>query len=352
MTRFLTLLTLSLLLAAGCGKKEPASEGSNTPLPTDATAAAAEPQSPEEVFGSFAKAAGEGDWGAAVTMVTEETQTMLVTGMVFQASFMSMEDESKGKELEALFSKHGLSEEMMEAAGPTEEPNFNELVKDLPAFVSDLGKWIEANDKDSEGGFPKLSGVEKIEIDGDRAAGMAVTENGNQPIEFQRIDGIWKVHIAGGPPPQPTMEEMDVDFSDTGDGKIGMMKYGDDSAGLNHAFAYRGKFFDEPCVVLVLTEIEVSDEQKKELEQDLKENDGDAMFFADGPKVQLTLTPDGELLSMFTWIDNHSLSNNRGAVLEVDLTDDKISGKAAMAPKEFNEKMLEFKATFDTPIRF
>jgi hypothetical protein len=195
--------------------------------------------------------------------------------------------------------------------------------------------------------------MKSLEKDGHRRYDSATTETemGPQPIEFRKIDGNWRVHLATGPPP-PTIDELELDFSDTRDGEIGSMQLGDKTTGLNHAFAYLAKFFDDPCIVLVLTALEVSDEKNAELEKQLKEDPDDTHFFADGPSVSLTLTPAGEVMSMFVWIDNASISGNRGPAVDVVIDDDTISGKVCMAPKEFGDNELQFKAEFDAEVQF
>lgn len=305
---------------------------------------------PEAVYAAFSESVAKDDWKSAITMVTEETQKMFVMGMVMQAGFMTMDEEAKGKELEQLFKKHGLDKDLEEVSG--EDVEVDSLVEDFPTFVGELAAWIKANEKDSENGFPEMKEMSELKIDGDKATAMTETVMGKQPIEFRKVDGQWKVHLAMGPPPEPTIDELGLDFDKTGDGKIGSLQYGEKKSGLNHAFAYNAKFFDEPCIMLLLTAEEISEEKQKELEQSLKENDGDALFFADGPKVQLTLSPEGELLSMFAWIDNSSSSSNRGPAVDVKIDGKKISGRVGMLPKDYGGETLEFQAKFETEIRY
>ena len=130
------------------------------------------------------------------------------------------------------------------------------------------------------------------------------------------------------------------------------MHLGDKEIELNHAFAYRGKFFEDPCIVLVLSEIPVSDEKRTRLQEQLAENPENAMFFAEGANVSLTLSEDGELMSMFAWADNTSISRSRGAAVEVAIKGDTINGRAGMASEGSGEHDLEFHAEFDTEISF
>jgi hypothetical protein len=348
------LVIVGFAFVIGCGRSDDQSTKQAEVVPDSDNAAAASFDSPATVFDAFSKAMKDNDWRSAVTMITPESQQMMVTGMVMQSAFMTMEDEAKGKELEQLFKKHGMDEPPLGDEGPSagDDVDVNALVDNLPDFVGELSAWIEANEDDSEGGFPELGELADLKLDGDTATAVAETEMGPQPIEFRKIDGTWKLHLATGPPPQPAIEDLGLDFEETGEGEIGSMQLGEKTSGLNHAFAYRAKFFDDPCIVLVLTALEVSDEKKAELEEQLKEDAENAVFFADGPSVSLTLTPEGELMSMFVWIDNSSLSGNRGPVVDVELEGDTISGKVGLAPEKFGENELQFKATFETDIHF
>lgn len=309
---------------------------------------------PEAVFAEFSKAMAASDMPTAITMLTRESQEMMLTGMVLQAAFMCMEDENKGKELEQLFKKHGLDDPNLAAEDSSDDGpvDLEALADKLPAFVGDLTAWIKANEDESDGGFPKLGAMSDLKIDGDKATGLVSTEHGDQPMDFMKIDGSWKVHLAMDPPAAPSVDEMGLDFSDTGDGLLGLMQIGEKSSGLNHAFAYRAKFFDDPCVMLVLTAIEVSEEKRSELAAQLKEDDANTFFFPDGPQVSLALTPEGELLSMHVWIDNSSMNSNRGPGVDVTIEGDRISGRVGMLPESFADEELQFQAQFDTEISF
>ncbi|WP_182870992.1 hypothetical protein [Stieleria mannarensis] len=349
MHRQTLLVVTGLMLTIGCSKSGSENATSQTPEAQQATF-----ETPDAVTKAFAEAAKNNDWKSAIEMITPESQEMIVTGMVMQASFMTMEDEAKGKELKALMERHGLDEASMSDEGPGigEEPDVNRLVDDLPAFVADLAAWIAKHDTDSSNPFASIGDVTDVKIDGDAATGKLATEMGKQPVEFRKIDGGWKLHLAMGPPPEPSLDDLGIDFRDTGDGDIGMMKLGDKSSGLNHAFAYNGVFFDQPCIVLVLSAQEVSAEEKSELETQLKDDAENAFFFPTGPNVTLTLTPDGSLMSMNVWIDNSSLSVNRGPAVDVDIDGKMIRGRVGMSSKEFNDQELSFHAEFETEIHF
>jgi hypothetical protein len=345
------LVVACAVFAVGCSRGQTESAGTANEKAENKASSVQSFGTPEAVFAAFAQAMEKDDWQSAITMITDESKQMVVTGMVMQASFMTMEDEAKGMELEQLFKKHGLDEEAAgESAG--EDFDVNSLVTDLPAFVDELSAWIVANAKDTESGFPRLTEISDVKIDGDVASAVTSTEMGPQPIEFHKVDGQWKLHLATEPPPEPSIDELGLDFEATGDGQIGSMKLGERSSGLNYAFAYHAKLFDEPCIVLLLTAVEIANEQQSELEQKLKEGDGDAVFFPDGPHVNLTLSPEGKLMSMNVWIDNSSISGNRGPAVDVQIDEDTLSGRVGMAPKKFGEEMLQFQADFETEIRF
>lgn len=158
--------------------------------------------------------------------------------------------------------------------------------------------------------------------------------------------------VSMGRPSPPSVEESGLDFEDTKDGKIGWMRVDEESSGLNHAFAYKSNFLGGPCIVLLLTAVELSDEKQRELEEKLKRDGKDTGFYADGPRVQLTLWPSGELLAMNAWIDDLSLSNNRGPTLDIQIDGGRISGKVGMTPEKINDAEFEFQAKFDTSIKF
>ena len=347
-----SLVFACLVVTAGCSDNQsnPADKSAGTGTKSVESVVQSF-DTPEAVFHVFSQSMQEENWRSAVTMITNESQQMIVMGMVMQASFMTMDDQAKGNELEQLFKKHGLDEEVMEAPGE-EEVDVNQLVKDLPAFVGDLAEWIKANADDAEEGFAKMTKLYDVKIEGDAASALVETEMGPQPMEFRKVEGQWKLHLAMEPPPAPSIDELGIDFENTGDGEIGLMQLGEKKSGLNHAFAYHGKFFDEPCVYLVLSAFEVSEEKQSELEKDLKDKDGDAVFFAGGPNVALTLSPEGELMSMFAWIDNTSTSRNRGPAVDVQIKGNTIRGRAGMARDSDKEEGLQFQAKFETSIRF
>lgn len=343
-----TVVCLSLLVGCSSSKDSDTTTADSSKQPNSATF-----DTPQAAFTAFSDAMAGDDLESAISMITEESQEMLVFGLVMQSAFLTMEDEAKGKDLESLFKKHGLDDSVMdEQPGPEDSFELSSLTQGLPAFVGELSAWINAHDKESENGFPKMGELTDVNIEGDKATGVANTESGKQPIEFQKLQDSWKVHLAMGPPPVPSIDELGLDFDQAGEGSLGSMRLGENSSGLNHVFAYRASFFDEPCIMLILTAIEVSEEKRSELAQQLKEDPENAFFFADGPNVSLTLTPDAELMAMNAWIDNSSISRNRGPAIEIEATADRISGRVGMVSSQTDENELQFQAKFDTEISF
>lgn len=341
------LVLACILTTTGCDSTTESATDVKDVEPSAAQSAVAD--SPEAVFAQFKSAMEAEDWETAVTLINRESQEMMIAGMVMQAAFMTMEDESKGKELEAIFTKHGL-DALSEEAG-MESLDFAAMGDKLPAFVGDLSDWVLANDEGEDEGFPEMGELANLTVDGDKASATVSTEMGEQPIEFQKVAGQWKMNLATGPPAPPSIDELGLDFDDPV-GEIGSLQLGDDAIGLNHAFAYRGSFFDEPCVVLVLSVIPVSEEKREELKSQLAEDPENAMFFAEGANVTLTLSPQGELMSMFAWINNSSISGNRGPAVDIDIEGDKISGRVGMAPEQYGDNELQFIAKFETDIAF
>lgn len=345
------LLVIASLITVGCSSSE--TETRSTSSPETSEQAESETPSldtPEAVFAQFKNAMQDEDWESAITLINRESQEMMVMGMVMQAAFMTMEDESKGKELEAIFAKHGLEE--LTQDDPNAEPvDFDALSEKLPAFVGEVADWIADNSEGEDEGFPEMGELSGLSIEGDKATATVSTEMGDQPIEFQKIDGQWKLNLAMGPPPPPSIDELGFDFEDSL-GEIGSMTMGDNEVGLNHAFAYRGQFFEDPCIVLVLSAEPVSEEKRSELQAQIKEDPENVMFFPEGANVTLTMTPEGDLMSMFAWVDNTSISGNRGPAVDVTIDGDSIIGRVGMAPEEYGDNKLQFQAKFETEIAF
>lgn len=196
------LLALSLAIAAAIGCED--SDTSDSPSSSGAATATANAfNTPEAVFEAFSKASGEGDWKSAITMVTPESQGMAVVGMVMESSFMTMDDEAKGNDLKALFKRHGLDDGLAGEEAPMEDlEGVTELVNDLPAFVGELSDWITKNGSGKTHGFPHLTDLTNVEIDGDKATGMAKSASREGPVGFEKTDGNWKVDLTMKLPPK------------------------------------------------------------------------------------------------------------------------------------------------------
>jgi hypothetical protein len=58
------------------------------------------------------------------------------------------------------------------------------------------------------------------------------------------------------------------------------------------------------------------------------------------------------MLSVFAWIDNNSISSSRGPALDVEIDDNTIRGRVGQLPDDVGADQLQFKAKFETEIRF
>ncbi|MCI0463567.1 MAG: hypothetical protein L0Z62_42060 [Gemmataceae bacterium] len=151
-------------------------------------------------------------------------------GAVFMKGFIeSVAKEDKTgkaekivKDLTAALNKHGLTDEVLKgfnlkalfdpkkgkdpAATKKILAEVAGKIKDRCAFLKDLFKALP-----SEGGSPlaplATAQVKNIKVDGDTAKGVLITTKGGkekeQPIEFRKVGGSWKVEMPMGGPSAP-----------------------------------------------------------------------------------------------------------------------------------------------------
>jgi hypothetical protein len=210
------LLSFTLTLA-GCGGGDTAGDPAATPT-TGSSSGTATPQAtpsiaatydtPQAVYDAFAKASKEKNWKTATALLSRESQSMMAAGMIMGASFMTMGDEAKQKDLEQLLQKHGidLNEEPPaddQDAGPEA---LTRPIKDLPTFVGEVAAWMDKQGDGEGSGMPEMGKLGEVTVDGDNATASIETEMGPQPIEFHRVDGSWLIHLPmEGPPPDADM---------------------------------------------------------------------------------------------------------------------------------------------------
>ncbi|MDA7977569.1 MAG: hypothetical protein MPJ50_02225 [Pirellulales bacterium] len=169
--------------------------------------------SPDAAFNNFKTAVGNDDWETAIAQLTNESQDMMASGMVMMAAFASIsfdEDEAKANEesFKSLLASHGLDKAELDdnASFASEDPTggMSELmapVKNKPAFIADLIKWIDERSDDDGGMMDEVINgqLKNVEVDGETAKGViAMTKDGEaneEPVEFRKINGKWFIHL-------------------------------------------------------------------------------------------------------------------------------------------------------------
>jgi hypothetical protein len=309
---------------------------------------------PEAAYAALAAAAKKDNWESAAAILTPESQAMMAAGMIMSASFVTMGDENKEKELTELLGRHGikLDDEEPEPSADVSPSDMmmalTKPIKDLPVFLGQLSAWINKNGEDRGSGFAKLGKLGEVTIEGDTAKTISQTDMGPQPIEFRRVSGSWLVHLPMDGPP-PGSGDSDLEEPDDGTPGLGTLSYGDKVIKLRHALAYKSKFFDDPCTVVLLTAKPVYDRDMNSLKQMLKEEGNDDAFFPSGTKVKLSLDAAGKLLSFFAWVDNVSINGNNGVDVDLKIDGNRVHGTAEMAePYEAAGTEYRFQAEIDT----
>ena len=188
MCRLRVLAAMSMVaFLAGCGKS-----------------AATKYDSPEAVFTAFQKATESDDWQTAANCLTAADQSMMADGLIIGASFSTMGDANKEKDITALLKRHGVDLDQKNeppSPGPGGEmPSPSDKIKDKPALIADLMAWLKKNAAGDGGPEIALKKLEQLKVDGDRATGTVETAHGNRPIEFHRVDGGWLISMEGGRP--------------------------------------------------------------------------------------------------------------------------------------------------------
>ena len=357
MPRLLLLTLLSFVMATVCGCGGDAAT-SSSPSQENAAPASRQFDTPEAVYVAMVEATKNKDYKTMAELSTPDTQALMAGGMIFGAGFMTIEDENKEKELKELLGRHGI--DMDDEAEPPADMSPEEAMKamvepveDLPTFIDEIMTWMDKNSDDDSGGFAELGELGEVTVDGDSASAGGETDQGPQPIEFRKLDGSWRVHLpmdgpgGGDMPPELGLEEPE----DDGTPGLGTLWYGDKAVKLQHAMAYKSKFFDDPCTVVLLTARPTSERDLNNLKKMLTEEGNDDAFFARGPHVKLSLDENGELMFMFAWIDNMSINSNSGVEVDIQIEGDRVQGSADMPEaQEIADEEYRFEATFDVEL--
>jgi hypothetical protein len=353
MCRVQVLAAMSVLaLLAGCGKS-----------------AATKYDSPEAVFKAFQSATEEGDGVAVANCLTADDQAMMADGLIIGASFSTMGDSNKQKDLTALLKRHDID---LDAEGPLMDPaagkmSASDKIKDKPALIGDLMTWLKEN-ADDDGGFNvQVKKLDQLKVDGDRATGVVETDRGNRPVEFHRVDGGWLLSLEGdrprggpsldaGPGPSGFQRPSDKvsDSSPAADPTAGhgTLTIKDQTHALKHAVAYRTKRFDDPCTAVLLTTKPISDSKLTELQGILEREGSDFGFFLFDVSLKLMFDEAGKPVFLYAWADNVNINDNSGVEAQVTESGGRIVGTAKRNAdeKDDDDFKYQFDVTFDVAL--
>jgi len=371
-----TLLIFVMTALPGCGggesSKPAADKTKNSGSPSaknesNQPDAAAVYETPQAAFDAFKKATKDDDWKVAAALMSPESQSMIAAGFTIGASFMTMADEEKGKELKKLLAKHGVDLEA--EPEPGDEPAGPEAltapIKDLPAFIGEIVAWMDKQKDGADKGFPEMGELGEVSVDGESATASVSTERGPQPIEFRRVNGSWLIHLPMPKRPQagdlpkfdpdaPTPPKSDEPEADDGTPGLGTFHIDDKPYKLRHATAYPSKFFGDPCTVVLLTSSALEERDLQDLTQSLKDDGNDGAFFPLTPHVKLSFDNEShELVSMFIWADNNSLSTSgsENFVAKFESADGKIKGAVkTSSPQDIGNSTIQLEANFDVEL--
>ena len=191
-------------------------------------------ESPEACFQSIRVAAHNKDMRGICNCLTEESQETLAGMLVIGGTMMSkmqagMATMAQGQAAEeakkavaavdSVFEKHGVTEDaLQENLGTMVGPPSGERLRDLAAIIKDklgfitdmyaalepLGQTAKFGEQFEE----QIAGeLKDVEVDGDQATAVVVTDRGEEPLMFRKTPAGWKLHIdmegigAGGSTP-------------------------------------------------------------------------------------------------------------------------------------------------------
>ena len=168
---------------------------------------------PQAAFDAAVKASKAKDFKAFAAVFTPESQAKLAgqlagLGVMFKA-FSAFDKEGKMKDkladLDKIMDKHGLTKDVMGKLKQTKAPKeieannkvIADAVKDKPAFVGDVMKWLDAaNPGKNKGGPLDEATLEGVTITGDKATGTVVTKEKKEPMEFAKVGGGWRIVLS------------------------------------------------------------------------------------------------------------------------------------------------------------
>ena len=165
---------------------------------------------PQAAFDAAVKASKAKDFKAFAAVLTPESQGKLAgqlagLGVMFKA-FSAFDKEGKMKDkladFDKIMDKHGLTKDVMGKLKQTKDPKEIEAnnkviataIKDKPGFVGDVMKWLDAaNPGKNKGGPLDEATLKDVKITGDKATGTVVTKEKEEPMEFAKVGGGWRI---------------------------------------------------------------------------------------------------------------------------------------------------------------
>ena len=165
---------------------------------------------PKAVFDAAVKASKAKDFKAFAAVFTPESQAKLAgqlagLGVMFKA-FSAFDKEGKMKDkladFDKIMDKHGLTKDVMGKLKQTKDAKEIEAnnkviataIKDKPGFVADVMKWLDAaNPGKNKGGPLDEATLKDVKIDGNKATGTVVTKEKEEPMEFAKVGGGWRI---------------------------------------------------------------------------------------------------------------------------------------------------------------
>ena len=180
-----------------------ASDSNDTSDPDLADADPPKPDTPEEAFQSIKQSLEAGDIYTFAACLSDDSQAILVSSMLTVLHSIPDLKPDRKDEVFALMKRHEIS--------PDEKPkvsnNIEEhkammadmrrqagLVKDKPQFLAEFDKFAPGT---IIGTFGYLSFTEVVDvtIDGDSASAQMTIGKRNDPMQFKRENGGWRLHI-------------------------------------------------------------------------------------------------------------------------------------------------------------
>lgn len=162
-------------------------------------------ETPEAAFALLKKGANGRDYRTFFSVLTTESQDKMLAGMIVGATITlapigTKANPDKKKELDAIFSKHGLGDDVGKGAAGNPVGLMQAMsaklaqVKDRAGLFVDLFGYLEKN-KLAEKRFEVVS-LQGLKVSGDTAAGTAIMKGRTpRPVKFRKVDDLWYVHI-------------------------------------------------------------------------------------------------------------------------------------------------------------